>query len=883
MRGHSYRTLNGTTVLLGDRLGKGGEGTVYSVERQTNLAAKIYRPELAASRRDKVLAMVTACWHSSTAFVAFPVDALHDPRTGAFVGFTMHKVGRHKAVHELYSPSSRKVAFPKATYPFLVRVVTNVARAVAGVHATGCTIGDVNHSGFLVAQDATVMLIDSDSFQVSHAGKMYPCKVGVPEFTPPELQGQRLDQVVRTQNHDAFGLAVLAFYTLMMGRHPYAGRFSGPGDMPLERAITEYRFAYSARRAATGMDPPPDVPTLGDLPMPLADAFERAFGPAGAHARPTAAEWASLSHKSEAELVACRQNAGHHFFRPAASCPWCRMEQAHPGFLAFPPTIQSAVAGTTPINLGQLIALVRGVPDPGQAPNLASIMPQVPEPAPSTNAVIARRARRKRWTLGGLGIGLGLALLNAGGNATLFGLVASVAGGIFAFRAPEENKAISDTIQKGRLLWRDAEEAFRRSAGNEHFRKLREEAETRIRELQLLPGEEKRRLSELDAKRREMQLKHYLERFPIERAKIKGIGDARKLTLRSYFIETAADINRRQIEAIPGFGPATAQALVNWRLTIESKFQFDPRQPVNPQDIAAVKSDVAQRTSNAERRLKQLAALLQNENSNIAALRANPGASTLAAWHALKQSEVDSAALAAGPDVARLVAFGVAGLFVYTFVAAELGSMRQAPFPRKQAPSQVERPQSPSETPAIVPAPSRNPNAPATPRVSAPPTSKPVELKPGSRVDSDSSSSEVPPEASARPPPLPPPIIIDALPMDRVPSAAPIEGVQGAPPPVLEPEPLLDLAIPSEAAQVQRRLAELGYYAVAIDGAWGPRSRQALAEFRERNGLGPADQWDRRTQELLLSESAIGAGTGPLILAPPSATRPQGLPMRLSP
>ena len=113
------------------------------------------------------------------------------------------------------------------------------------------------------------------------ADLLYKCKVGVPEFTPPELQGKDLSSVVRTTNHDDFGLAILIFCTLMMGRHPFAGRYLGQGDMPMDRAIAEYRFAYSSRRGSTLMEAPPNVPTLADLPLSLADAFERAFGPGG--------------------------------------------------------------------------------------------------------------------------------------------------------------------------------------------------------------------------------------------------------------------------------------------------------------------------------------------------------------------------------------------------------------------------------------------------------------------------------------------------------------------------------------------------------------------------------------------------------------------------
>src|ERR1700720_1725774 len=119
-----------------------------------------------------------------------------------FIGFTMRKVRNQKEIHSLASPASRKTAFPKASFPFLVRTALNISRAVASVHATGCVIGDVNQKGFLVGDDATATLIDCDSFQANINGKLFLCKVAVSDYLPPELNGKRLDQTLRTATHD---------------------------------------------------------------------------------------------------------------------------------------------------------------------------------------------------------------------------------------------------------------------------------------------------------------------------------------------------------------------------------------------------------------------------------------------------------------------------------------------------------------------------------------------------------------------------------------------------------------------------------------------------------------------------------------------------------
>ena len=75
----------------------------------------------------------------------------------------------------------------------------------------------------------------------------------------------------------------------------------------------------------------------------------------------------------------------------------------------------------------------------------------------------------------------------------------------------------------------------------------------------------------------------------------------------------------------------------------------------------------------------------------------------------------------------------------------------------------------------------------------------------------------------------------------------------------------LDLLQMPDATKVQRRLVELGFLGVPPNGIWGPRSRQALREFKFLNGLPRDDAWDQQTYKQLFSLSAqkkSGAGQG---------------------
>lgn len=72
----------------------------------------------------------------------------------------------------------------------------------------------------------------------------------------------------------------------------------------------------------------------------------------------------------------------------------------------------------------------------------------------------------------------------------------------------------------------------------------------------------------------EVQRKAYLKRCFIATADIKGIGVNRKAMLRSYGIETAADVTG--YIRVPGFGDVLISELFNWRTRVEAGFRFDP-------------------------------------------------------------------------------------------------------------------------------------------------------------------------------------------------------------------------------------------------------------------------------------------------------------------
>jgi peptidoglycan hydrolase-like protein with peptidoglycan-binding domain len=61
----------------------------------------------------------------------------------------------------------------------------------------------------------------------------------------------------------------------------------------------------------------------------------------------------------------------------------------------------------------------------------------------------------------------------------------------------------------------------------------------------------------------------------------------------------------------------------------------------------------------------------------------------------------------------------------------------------------------------------------------------------------------------------------------------------------------LKISSRDDAAVIQTRLAELGFYNMTVDGLWGQGSRTALQNFQRANGLAASGEWNIQTQMIL--------------------------------
>src|SRR5262249_32278895 len=111
---------------------------------------------------------------------------------------------------------------------------------------------------------------------------------------------------------------------------------------------------------------------------------------------------------------------------------------------------------------------------------------------------------------------------------------------------------------------RTIEDQWQRQGSDEPVRKKLKELKNIVQEYNDLPMRRQQRISELERDLYSLQLTRFLERFHIASAHIPHVKDTRKAMLSSYGIDTAADVNVKDLEAVPGFGHSLTAQMMKW-------------------------------------------------------------------------------------------------------------------------------------------------------------------------------------------------------------------------------------------------------------------------------------------------------------------------------
>lgn len=484
-------------------------------------------------------------------------------------------------------------------------------------------------------------------------GKSYPCVVGVPEFTPPELHGKNLANVERTIEHDNFGLAVAIFHLLFMGRHPYAGRYSGT-DISMGDAIAQNRFAFSlTRQSATQTRPPPGTLTLDLFSGTLGTVFEQAFG-TNPRARPSASNWISTLTKLEGSLNRCSKVKTHYYPSNANGCVWCKLT-SNSGFDMFPdlsavtPNIPTDARGTEQA-IREILAF--------RFPTVADLLPQSPSARGTSSALNeAKSGKRGRALLGLLMMGGAVAGIIIAAPVWFVWIGLAYWGWSFVTdREVSSGPFLSAFTDADERVQRELESFVQRNGLTETV-KVRGDLNAAIASYKGHGDALTRELRVMKSNRESRQRQAYLDRFSIRRANISGIGPAKTSTLISFGIETAVDVSRSSVLSVPGFGDVMTGKLMDWRRRHESRFKYD-RTP-NAQDISderALRGRFRSEKAKLESIIRNGLGTMRNAKARLDALpaKARSDRSLLQALETRAQAEKDLKSLGAYVPVSNV-------------------------------------------------------------------------------------------------------------------------------------------------------------------------------------------------------------------------------------
>jgi DNA-binding helix-hairpin-helix protein with protein kinase domain len=172
-------------------------------------------------------------------------------------------------------------------------------------------------------------------------------------------------------------------------------------------------------------------------------------------------------------------------------------------------------------------------------------------------------------------------------------------------------------LKRAEQAWQAAAQEWQTKASGPGFSGERRVLEDLKAKIDALASEREARLRALARPIAETEQRaRYLGHYRIEDGRLHNIGVARCVVLRSWGIETAAEVDGTKITTIPGFGRNLTDRLVNWRWGLEQNFKFTPMSLTDPIEVQKLDRELAARRIRLVKELRTgIAGLEQRVNS----------------------------------------------------------------------------------------------------------------------------------------------------------------------------------------------------------------------------------------------------------------------------
>lgn len=348
-----------SSFQVGTLIGKGGEGSVYSVVGNPNEVFKEFDPiKLTPTKRSGLLMKLNYMYSNQPKLknnaenkLAWPTFVVVDG-LGNLEGYIMPRLHLNMRVHDVHE---------KQDFDNMLNMIvaSNLCGFVDDMHRNNIVIGDFNHGNVGVFAEAgnprsgVVSMMDCDSFHLEK-GK-YPCVMGYEGYISPEHL-KRMDSLKSvyydvpiptfTKNTDLFALAVHVFRLLMGSVSPFNGvdtSNKGASSAVASRGDDSIRKGlYVLKAGITPFDV--GTPPACILSDELINLFNRAFvtgeprllagqksGELTYHeneiVRPTALEFQRAVDNYISQQSVCFMDDTHYYYKSLISCPWCEQEE----------------------------------------------------------------------------------------------------------------------------------------------------------------------------------------------------------------------------------------------------------------------------------------------------------------------------------------------------------------------------------------------------------------------------------------------------------------------------------------------------------------------------------------------------------------------------
>lgn len=307
-------TSNKECIQLEEKsFSSGGEGEVFRVlscpARFVNVCVKIYfKPKQTKEQEEKIRFMVNhppSNIKSDGMMIAWPLDIIYNDR-GAFIGFLMPMAfPDSKKLTILILPKLKKSIKAewykfdkeyntKAALVARMKLINNIAIPIHLLHITNqYVLKDFKPDNVLVTPIGKVTLVDMDSIQICHNGKLlFPGNAATDTYIPPEFYkgvGTRKTDILQ-QSWDYFAVSIV-FYQLLFGLHPYVviPHVETEESSTISYCIKENLFPFGANKYKIKSYAPPHN-NFNIVPEQIKSLFIRAFGD-NPNNRPSAKDW----------------------------------------------------------------------------------------------------------------------------------------------------------------------------------------------------------------------------------------------------------------------------------------------------------------------------------------------------------------------------------------------------------------------------------------------------------------------------------------------------------------------------------------------------------------------------------------------------------------